>query len=234
MVKKINRKKLLKEPDEFLTWSRKTFNYLVSHINQVIIVITGIMLIALMGVGIRAWNQNSENKAMVLLNQAMTQYKEAVNKDQQALEEAFPTIQESFETLIEDYLNTSAGRAGLIAYAQVNYVMKRFDKAIELLKTCDKKLDKQSSLKPIIQDGLAYAYIGKNEYDKAIDCLNKIIASQSRIKIDDILFQLGVIYEKKQNFEKSVEMYQQLINDYPDSIYIKIATNKVSLKDVTL
>ena len=65
-------------------------------------------------------------------------------------------------------------------------------------------------------------YIRSNQLDQAVDNLQTIIDNfSSDLWADDALFILADLYETKLNQpEKAIELYQKIINDYSDSLYI--------------
>jgi tetratricopeptide (TPR) repeat protein len=65
-------------------------------------------------------------------------------------------------------------------------------------------------------------YIHSNQLDQAVVNLQTIIENfSSDLWGDDALFILADLYETKLNQpEKAIELYQKIINDYSDSLYI--------------
>jgi tetratricopeptide (TPR) repeat protein len=48
------------------------------------------------------------------------------------------------------------------------------------------------------------------------------VARDDQILRDEALFNLGVLYEKLGEMEKSEKAFNQIVSDFPDSMYINI------------
>ena len=80
MAKKVSRKQLLKEPDEFITFSGKLIRLVRSYQKQIIITIGISVSIFLVFSLIRAFTSRAENNAFTLLNQANKKLEELSKK----------------------------------------------------------------------------------------------------------------------------------------------------------
>lgn len=72
--KRVTRKQLLKEPDEFLTVSAKTIQFMANNRRLVFGVAIGVVVAALAVAGLRYSSQVSERKAYALFEQGRIRY----------------------------------------------------------------------------------------------------------------------------------------------------------------
>jgi tetratricopeptide (TPR) repeat protein len=224
--KKISRKQLLKEPDEFLSFSRRLFQFVVGHYVQISVGLGIFFAVILTIAGIQYFSERSETQASERLGQAMTKYETAM-KDNDA-EKAYAEVQADFQKIIDGYSGKDAGKLAGMVYAAVCYQAGETDKAIELYEKALQELNEYSSLKTQILNGLAYAYEAKKDYKTAVSYFEQIASGTGTVMKDEALFNLGRLYSQMGEAEKSLAAYKKIVSDYSDSVYIDLAKEKVA------
>ena len=125
--------------------------------------------------------------------------------------------------LISDNLQNENDTAALKSYseAELNIFKNQQEEAFEILDSIN-ILFPANSLADDILMVKSKMYIRSNQLDQAVDNLQTIIDNfSSDLWADDALFILADLYETKLNQpEKAIELYQKIINDYSDSLYI--------------
>ncbi len=124
--------------------------------------------------------------------------------------------------LISDNLQRKNDSLALLMYAKAEMI--QFKNKPELALS---KLDSigivypGNSLDDDILMAKAKIYVKTNELVKAVEVLKQLINSHSdSIWADDALFMLADLFEKKlDDVEQAKTLYQQLMNDYPDSMF---------------
>ena len=71
-------------------------------------------------------------------------------------------------------------------------------------------------------------YAGQKDYDKAIKLLKK--ALKFNADNTDAMYFLGRCYQQKSDFETAKQYYDQVVNDYPDSV--RVAEAKSRLREI--
>ena len=226
--KKISRKQLLKEPDEFLALSTRLFNYTMENINYVLISIGSLLALTLFVVLINYFFASSERKASFAFQQALAKYVKFQNEDSSIKME---DILKDLDKIKNKHSGASSGKIALLLYANACYDAGRFDKAIELYKKAAKKIDKNSSLYPFTQQGLAYSFAEIEDYETSISYFEKVISSSTPMLKESALFQLGIFYDKIGNTQKSKENFEKLSLEFKDTKYSKIALDQISQLD---
>ena len=225
--KKISRKELVKEPDEFITitgqairWARENTRTLIygACLFFGIIVLVSVY---------RLYTAHLQDSAAILLNQTSTAYQAAVQTDKDPAK-ALAAVKPQFERLVAEYGNWPAGRLGRVLYAHAALAGHAPDEAIALYKKALDDFKTDPTLTSSILNGLAAAYIEKGDSAAAIGYLERLVAGSGKMLKDSALFQLGSLYKAAGQAEKSQQAYKQLSTDYPDSIYANIAKEKAA------
>jgi tetratricopeptide (TPR) repeat protein len=223
--KKISRKQLLNEPDEILTFTRKLFNYCLAHQNQLIIAAGVVIAVILTFSAIKYFSIQSETKAFAKLAEVTRDYQAAATEEP---EKAYETVKSGFEEFIKQYGGKDAGKVGRLSFAEICFKAGKYDEAIPLYEAALKDFGSDPFYSNELRSSLAYAYQAKEDYDNATKQFQMIVDAPDAANKAQALFNLGAIYETKGEKEKSREAYNKIIADFSDSIYTRIAKEKVA------
>lgn len=223
--KRVTRKQLLKEPDEFITTTGKLIQWAKEHRNQLVYggaVFFGVVILA------AAWGYYQEHQnrsATALYSQAMTTY-QAEGGEREA-EKALAAVREDFNRLVTKYEGQSAGRLGRIMYGHLSLAGNALDDAAEHYKAALDDFKNDSAMSNVIRNGLGSTLFQKGAYPEAIEQFEKIASGASPVLKDTALFHLGRLYEQLGQPEKSQKAYQQLHTDFPETTYAQLVRDKV-------
>lgn len=124
--------------------------------------------------------------------------------------------------LISDNLQNKNDSLALKMYADADMLqfMNRSGEALAKLDSIDVAFPNNSLTDDILM-AKAKILIKTNDLDKAVNMLKTLIeAHHDSIWIDDALFTLADLYDKKLDKpEEAKKLYQQLMNDYPGSMF---------------
>ncbi|MBB2146668.1 tetratricopeptide repeat protein [Pedobacter sp. LMG 31464] len=124
--------------------------------------------------------------------------------------------------LLSDNLQSKNDSLALKMYADAEMLqfMNLSDQALRKLDSIDITYPNNSLIDDILM-AKAKIYIKTSELNKAVTVLKELITTQNNsIWIDDALFTLADILEKKlNNPDEAKKLYQQLMNDYPGSMF---------------
>ena len=223
--KKISRKQLLKEPDQFLTFSSRMINRLAPYRRQILwgsVAFFGVII------AVALYNyisSQSQAEAFALLDQAAGKYQAALGKDgpQKALE----TVSGDFEKILDDHGGQAGGHMARVVYADICFRGGKIDQAIALYtQALDDYADQPFYLNRI-RASLAHALTEKKAYQAAADQLQQILQETSPAMADEALFHLGAIYAMMGQESRSREQYQRIVSEHSDSIYLELAKEKM-------
>jgi len=225
-AKKATRKQLLKEPDEFITFTARLFQFAVQYKFQIL---TGIGIgcaVLILVSGFVYFSNKSEEKAFTLMQQGIEKYKTLSQSIGPA--KAYQEVNTDFEFILKKYSGKTGGKLARVSYADICYRAGEYDKAISLYRQSLKDMDDQQPLKYRVLSGLGYSHAAKKEYQDAASYFEKIASGSESIMKDEALFNLGHIYHTLGNPEKSKASYEKIVSDHPDSIYNELAKAKVA------
>ena len=224
--KKLTRKELLKEPDQFMTFSGKLFRFAREHKPQIIYGILGVVVVILAITAFRYFSDRAENRAFMLLEKSMGIYAEVLDtKDPQL---ALLAVEKDFDDLFNKYGKKDGGRFARLIFANMCFDAGEIDKSIDLYHQSLEDFSHQPSLRNFVLSGLAHAYQAKRDDVNAAKYFESIIEGPGTALKDDALFNLGILYAKMGQKQKSDETFEKLVSDYSDSIYIEIAKEKTA------
>jgi tetratricopeptide (TPR) repeat protein len=224
MAQKLTRKQLLKEPDEFITFSGKLIQWLTTYKQQAIFAASGVFALLLATAGFQAYSNHAENKASALLTEGLAQYQTALKANDPV--KAYQSVEKSFSRILDDYSSRNMGKIAGIEFANICYRAGEFDKAISLYKNALEEFSNTPFYKNLLLSSIGYAYEGKKDYESAAKFFEMLITSADASLKDISLYNLASVYEKMGNKEKSKATFARIAADFPNSIYIDIAKEK--------
>lgn len=223
--KKISRKKLLKEPDEFITVSSKMLSFIVEHKIQLSWALCIFFAVIIMFIGFQYFITVADNKAFSRLDQLMIAYGQKVAEKGSA--EAYLDMDQDFKSLLEKYGRRKGGKFARLIYGDICFNAGEYDRAIRLYQQSLKDFRHIYPYESLIMKSLAYSYIEKKDFSAAVTYFEKILSEPDPLMKDEVLFALARTYITMGQREKGTDLYRQLIADYPDSMFIQVAMDKV-------
>lgn len=223
--KRITRKKLLKEPDEFINFTGKAIRFVQQYQNQIIGLVCGLFVILLFMTGLNYYFKSADKKAFALLDKGIDQYL-LVSKNQDA-KKAYEDVKENFDEIIDKYSARNGGKIAKVVYADICYEAGNYEKAASLYKQAIEDFSDQLIIKGMILSSLGHTYEQAGDHTMAAGYFKKVIDEDiSGIK-DEALFNLGGIYFNTGEKTKGVEYFKKIITDHMDSIYSDLVREKI-------
>ncbi|UCF89993.1 MAG: tetratricopeptide repeat protein [Desulfobacterales bacterium] len=224
--KKIPRKKLLNEPDEFLTFSTRLLRYSLEYRTQLLYALTAMVVLVLCIAVFRFFSNRAENQAFTLLDQSLAQY-ETARKDN-APAEAFREVSPGFQRLLQKYGGNEGGKLARLIYANICYDSGEYKQAIELYKNALDDFKDHPLIYQLILSDLGYAYEQIEDYAAAAGYFEKAATEAHPVMGGEVLFNLGQLYDKLGQLDKSTAAFQRILADYQDSVYFQIVKERVA------
>ena len=226
MAKKVTRKKLLKEPDEFITTTGRLIRWARQYRTLLTVAASAFFVILIAIAGFRYLANQAENRAFTLLGQAVIKYENLTNS--MGPEKAYPAVKEDFMYIINKYKNKQGGKMAGLFFANLSLEAGSTDPAILLYERALKDWEYEASLKNFILNSLGYAYEQKHDYPQSIVYFQKIAEGDDPVMKDVALFNLGRLYAELGDSAKSKEVFSRLISDHTDSVYFEIAKERIA------
>ena len=223
--KRITRKQLLKEPDEFLTFSAKAIQFVSNNRRPVLGALIGVVVLVFAFAGFGYFSRLSERKAYAMFEEGRSHYSAQISgeKDPASLEKAT----EKFEEVLRRYPSTDAARLTLLSYADMSYQGRDYQKAVDLYQKALSAFSGDNAMQKLTWNGLAHAYEAKKAYEFAAEYFKKITDSQDNFMKGDAYYNLARMMEALNQQEKALEAYSRVVEAHPDSTGFQIAKDKV-------
>jgi tetratricopeptide (TPR) repeat protein len=214
---RVTRKKLLNEPDEFITTAARVMEWARENTRSVVVG-TCILLGVAALLSIYSYHRQARaDAAETLLGNALGKYQATMDdKDATAALEA---VRDEFDELSASFGGTPAGRLGEVIYGNICIAGQNYDDAVVQYKKSLAKFGMESSLSNVILNGLATAYQQKGDYNQAVSYYKQMADGTGRVLKDAALYNLGRLYSQLGKAEEGRNAYERLGAEFPQSMY---------------
>ncbi|VEN75378.1 conserved hypothetical protein [Candidatus Desulfarcum epimagneticum] len=218
--KKVSRKELLNEPDEFIHFSKKALDFIVRRKVPVLSAVVGFFAILAAVALIRSTIEKSETASFEMLNQAAQKYQEALSENDE--QKAYLAAKEHFEAVIEKYPGKGGGKLAKLAYADLRAKAGEIDGAIALYQTAIKDFADRPDIRAMALNGLAYAFEAKKDYKAAATHFERLTKDPGYPMEDEALFNAGRMWAAAGDAQKSAAFFKRLKEEQKDSPYARL------------
>jgi len=224
--KRISRKRLLKEPDEFITLTGKIIRFAKRYQTPILGAACGIMVIFLLMTGLNYYFKYLETRAFALLDRGMAQYELSIKSN--GPQKAYNDVKEDFEAIIDEYPGRKGGKTAKVVYANICYNAGAYKKAGELYSNALEDFNDNFFIKNMILSSLGHVYEKTGDYKSSAGYFERIVAGPGSSMKDEALFNLGGIYFQSGDKTKSSGYFKRIKTDHVDSMYLDIVNEKIS------
>ncbi len=212
-VKKVSRKKLLKEPDEFISTTARALQFFREHKRQMTIYGTILLVIVAVGACGYAYLGWQQGKAMAAQQQGLQLYQDAFRqgKSPEGEKENYQKALAKFQEALAIYRWGRVAQVSQIYVGHCYYALKDYDQAIAAYSRC---LD--GPFRSMALDGLGYSYESKGDYAKALEDYQKDMNEIGPYQEEAIL-GAARCYEALNQKQKALEIYQKALAKNPQS-----------------
>ena len=220
-----SRKRDLNDPDEFISFWTKTFDFVTAHKVQVSCALGFFLVLLIVAATVFYFLKQSEKTAFSLLEKGIEKYQTLLKTE--TPENAYKDAGKDFEKIIKKYSGIEGGKLASLFYADMSYDAKDYDKAISLYKPLLEEFKDKPFLKNLALNGLGYSYEAKKDYQTASGYFEMVATDQNYPIKDEALFNLGEMYAATGNKDKSKSAFKKILSDYPESMYTEIVKEKM-------
>jgi tetratricopeptide (TPR) repeat protein len=209
-TKKIIKKKL-KEPDEFITLSERTYLFITHHSKSIAASGAIVLILILSILFFQRWERKNEEKAYQLFNLAMGTYQMVSAPSREGAPQEYKNALEKFNEVITHFPKTSSGKLSNLYKGNIYLRLGEFEEAIKSYESFIKKVGKEKIYRAFAMEGLAYSYEGKKDYEKALNAYQKVIELGEHFKLANAYLGMGRCYEKLEKKKEAVENYNAFL-----------------------
>jgi tetratricopeptide (TPR) repeat protein len=224
--KKPTRKELLKEPDQFITFSGRMIAFGKRYRRPLTYAAVAAACVLVVFTGARYFIARAENQAFSLLDQYTARYRMALAE--KSPEKAWEDVQAGFEGLIADYGSRAGGKLARIRYADICYAAGRTDQAIPLYEKALEDFGAEPFYRALMLNSLGYAHARKGDWEAAAKYLLQVADLPEAPLRDKALFVLAGIYAAQGRSAEAKSAYRRLLDEFSDSSYAAVARERVN------
>lgn len=222
----VTRKQLLKEPDQFITFSGKLIAFGRSHLKTILIGAGVFFALIVAAAVVGQISNRNESKASRMVEQVLTKYSAAL-RDADA-KTAYDRVKDDFAEIFDEYGSKSAAKIARIVCGDISYKAGDADTAIAMYTQALEDLGDASSLKNIVLSGLGHAYLLKGSQADAIRCFETLSREGELTMKNGALLNLAWLYDKAGEKEKSRASYEALLAEFPNTMYGDLVREKIN------
>ncbi len=220
------RKQLLKEPDQFITFSARLIDFGRSHLKSILIATGIVAAVLLILITVRQVSIRNENRASEQIEKVMAKYDDALHETD--AKGAYDRTKGDFVSVFDQYPSKKAVRLARIVYGDMSLDAGDVDTAISMYAQALKDFDQTPSIKNIVLSGLGYAHLQKKEYPQAMEYFESVANGNDGSMKSGALFNLAWLYEAAGDKEKSHATYEKLLAEFPDTTYGELVKKKLN------
>jgi tetratricopeptide (TPR) repeat protein len=219
--KKVTRKQLLKEPDEFLTLSGRVALFIREHSRQFNYLGGAVAAGLLIYLGITTFMGYINKKGQTTYNTAYYILAENVNpeKDAQILKESA----EFFQKVIDKYGMSKVSLLALPELAYLRMAERKYDEAIGLYLEFLGKVPVHSPYHSLARLILASCYEAKGELEKAIESLSLLVDGPNDVFKEQAMLSLARVYRLNDQKDKSKKILEEFLEKFKTSPFLPMA-----------
>jgi tetratricopeptide (TPR) repeat protein len=222
MVKNTNNKKA-ESFGEVQVALTKTEQFLESHLNIVLYVVAGIIVLVLSVLGIHKYVLAPKS---IDAKEQMFAAQNYFSKDSFNLALNGDGVSMGFLDIIDQYGSTDAGKLAKY-YSGISFLhLGQYDQAIKYLKKFDTD---DLLLAPLTKSAIGDAWVELGKYDKAIDAYKDALSiNNNDFTTPTIKVKLALVYEEKGEVEKALVVLREVKKDFPASSEIPTVEKSIA------
>ena len=221
-------KKKLKEPDEFISFTERTFIFITHHSKSIVIGGIIILVLVLSIFFLLRWEKKNEEKANQMLNLAIETYQIVSGPYQEGSLEDHRNVLEKINEVINKFPRTSSGKLSILYKGNLHLRLGEVDEAIKAYETFIQKSGKEKLYRLFAMEGLGYSYEEKKDYDRAINAYQKISQLGEDFQSANVYLGMGRCYEKLGKYQEALENYKNFLKVSPKSSMTYMILRKIS------
>ena len=219
--KKITRKQLLNEPDEFLTFSAKAMNYFAEHLRLLKFIGIGVGVLVVLYLGGYTYYRHVNNKGQEVYNTAYESLAKALKPDLKPADLKKPG--ELFQKVIDSYGLSKAARLAFPEKAYIHFLEGNYDEAITLYRKFLDKVSGNIHYESLARIALAACYEQKGENQTAIVSLKPVLEDEGNPFRETAMLNMARLYGLNNQAKEKQETLKEFIELYKSSPFLPMA-----------
>jgi len=215
--KKITRKELLKEPDEFLTLTGKSIVYFRKHPRQVTIAGVVLAVCVVVGAGIYSYNNYREKQSHEVFQRAAAAYHSLVQSDENVNPEKLDYLFNTFEQAAKTYPSMPAGEQALLYTGHILFKKKDYKGALERYNQMQSTSLVKKGLGQLVLYHIGRTRLALDDYEQAVLIFDQLSKDTNSPYRREAYASIARIYELMNKNKEAVQAYRQYLKIFPEA-----------------
>ena len=222
-AQKVSRKELLKEPDEFLTFSAKAIRYAEENRSAIILGAVLVVVAVAVAVGAFSYMRYKSETSHELFLKGLEKYR-AVMASGEPTNEQLDGLLKEFEAVARDYGSYLGGELSLLYSGHTLYKKKDYKGALARYEKMKSTSVVEKGLESLLKYHLASAYFALENYDAANKLFDQLAKDPESPYKREAYATIAEIFEaqgKRKEAKQAYEQYLKMFPKAPDAAYVK-------------
>lgn len=223
-TKKVPRKKLLKEPDEFISTTGRILQFLRTHRRPVTIyALIGLvgLIAASAGYYFLLWQ---EGKAQALQQKGQKLYWEAFfSSSPEKEKENYQKALEQFQKALSFYTRAKTSQISYLYMGHCHFALKDYPQAIASYTRC-----LSGAYQAMALEGIAHSFEAQGDFPQALENFQKIMNEENHPYLMEAILGVARCYEALQEKAKALEHYEKALAKNPQKGLAEFIRRKIS------
>jgi len=221
---KISRKKLLQEPDEFLSLSQRVWMWVHGHREKTGMVAGGVVVVVLLAVGVKSYVDRSGGQRSTAVAAAVARYTQAPGG-------AIPAdLRQELSALADRYAGSPEGAVARFFQAGALVAAGETETARQLYTTLAGLTAEHDNLALLARQSLAYLDLAGGAVDSALTAFQDLLKMQDgAVARAQIMLEIAAIHEKQGRAAEARRVYQDLLASHPDGSWAGTARDRLRI-----
>ena len=232
MAEKKTRKELLKDPDEFISFSSRVIRHATENPRTYVLAAAVAALIVLGVIAWFAYQNHRETAAHELLEKAYQEYEQTIRQasiSQEKLDKVF----EQFDQVAKDYGSLPSGETALLYTGHVLYKKDDYKGALERYTRMQNTSLVRHGLGTLVMYHLAMTRMALKDYEQALGLFDQLSKETNSPYRREAFSSIAKLYELMNKNKEAVQAYRQYLKMFPeapDASFVKTRIMDLSAK----
>lgn len=215
--KKVSRKELLNEPDEFISITSQTIKFAKDNPRILISGVVVLVLALVIGLGYYAYRSSKEARSHELFQVASRNFEKEMSSNNQPSKETVDKLVTEFDVIAKDYSGFINGDLALLYSGHVLYKGGEYDRALDRYTKAQTTALGKQGFGPLIQYNIAQTLFALKNYDKAISLFEQFSRDTTSPYRREAHVSIARIYESMGKNKEAVQAYKQYLKIFPEA-----------------
>ena len=229
--KRISRKELVKEPDEFISSTGRVISYIREHPNHATAALAVVLTVAIAISGY-IWVQNRQSiRSHKVFEQAVQAYETTVQSGEMPSAEKLDQLFSAFDEIATDYPSSPAGEEALLYTGHVLYWKKDYQGALDRYSRMQSSNLVKKGLGPMVLYHIANTRLAMKDYDQAVVLFYELTKDTNSPYKREAYASVARIYELMNKNKEALQAFRQylkLFPEAPDAPYVRARIAELS------